>query len=225
MGNVDNKILLEHLNKLKYLSNYVLSETAKYHPVIDGVDEYDKLPENIFLGNHQINEDDPEIPDTENIGGDEMNQEVPEEPSIDKPEVNMVANQDLSIDSNQTTNTDILQNQIIQTNIEAMKKLNQKIKELELSLDNVNSVSKNLQKEVEEVREPSNVEKLVNKKQDSHPFYYGLNDMWKDNWFQGRRDETSERGIIKIADNKYVADFDDLPKYSQHDIKNSFNSY
>jgi hypothetical protein len=55
--------------------------------------------------------------------------------------------------------------------------------------------------------------------------YYGLNDMWKGNWFQARRDDLGEKGMKQLDDGSYVADFDELPKLTTQEIKDSFNSY
>ena len=130
----------------------------------------------------------------------------------------------------QEPSADDLQNEIIKQNIEVMKQLNQKVKDLEsgidkLSMQNDALTMKNqdLEKDVEEVREPTNVEKLVSKKEDSHPYYYGLNDMWDGNWFQARRDELGERGMKKLEDGSYIADFDEINKMSDFELDKSFN--
>jgi hypothetical protein len=106
-----------------------------------------------------------------------------------------------------------------------MKQLNQKIGDLERMAQQLSAQNMKMEKEVDEVREPTNVEKLVQRKDDSHPYYYGLNDMWEGNWFQARRDELGEKGIKKMDDGSYVADFDELPHMSSHDVKDSFNDY
>jgi len=120
---------------------------------------------------------------------------------------------------------DKIQNDIIKTNINVMKQLNQKITDLETLVNNVNAEHERLQKEVEEVREPTNVEKLMSRKQDSHPYYYNLNDMWKGNWFQARRDEFQDGGMKQTEDGSYIADFDKLPTLSRESVKQSFDEY
>ena len=131
-----------------------------------------------------------------------------------------------------TPSPDELQNEIIKKNIDVMKQLNQKIDDLESGINNLNMQNQDLafktqemEKEVEEVREPTNVEKLMTKKEDSHPYYYGLNDMWEGNWFQARRDELGERGMKQMDDGSYVADFDEIDQFSDQQIKDSFDKY
>jgi len=118
-----------------------------------------------------------------------------------------------------------IQNEIIKQNIEVMKQLNAKITDLEKGIEILKVQSDVLAKDVDEVREPTNVEKLMSKKEDSHPYYYGLNDMWKNNWFQARRDELKEKGMKQLPDGSYIADFDQLPQFNNIDIKDSFDNY
>ncbi len=132
----------------------------------------------------------------------------------------------------QTPSPDELQNEIIQKNIDVMRQLNQKIEDLEVGIDQLNVQNQEMvfktqemEKEVEEVREPTNVEKLMTKKEDSHPYYYGLNDMWKGNWFQARRDETGDKGMKELDDGSYVADFDEMDQMNDMEIKDSFDNY
>jgi hypothetical protein len=80
-----------------------------------------------------------------------------------------------------------------------------------------------LNAEVEEVREPTNGEKLMSKKDVSYPFYYNLNDVWKGNWFEKNREEENEKGIRELPDGTFIADFDDLPEFSKTDIEQSFS--
>jgi hypothetical protein len=127
---------------------------------------------------------------------------------------------------------DELQNDIIKQNIEVMRQLNDKVQNLEsginqLNMQNSQLMAKNaeMEKEVEEVREPTNVEKLTSRKEDSHPYYYGLNDMWKGNWFQARRDELGERGMKQLDDGSYVADFDEMQQFTDQEINDSFDKY
>lgn len=159
----------------------------------------------------------PEIPDE--VPSPEMGDEaIPtEEPPMEAP-------------VEAQPNPDELQNDIIKKNIEVMKQLNQKIDSLEAGIDNLSMQNQELSfkseemaKDVEEVREPTNVEKLMSKKVDSHPYYYGLNDMWDGNWFQGRRDELGDRGMKQMDDGSYVADFDEMNQLNDIEIKDSFD--
>jgi len=88
-----------------------------------------------------------------------------------------------------------------------------------------------LSADVEEVREPTDSEKLMNKTEVSYPYYFNLNDFWKDNWFDQKRAQNNginggdaeQQGMKELPDGTYVADFDDLPQKSKIDVQNSFN--
>jgi hypothetical protein len=129
----------------------------------------------------------------------------------------------------ETEGVDEIQNEIIKHNLEAMKSLHAEIEGLNGISVALNAKLDQLTSEVEEVREPSNTEKLMNKKNVSYPYYFNLNDMWSGSSFSERRDGESgggvetEKGIRELPDGTYVADFDDLPQKSQIDVQNSFN--
>jgi hypothetical protein len=118
---------------------------------------------------------------------------------------------------------DHLQNDIIKSNIEAMKSIHDQLASLNATVEALNAESKAMKADVEEVREPSNTEKLMSKKNVSYPFYFNLNDFWKGNWFTDEREKQHERGINELPDGSFVADFDDLPQKSKIDVQNSFN--
>ena len=118
---------------------------------------------------------------------------------------------------------DQLQNDIIKSNIEAMKSIHDQLASLNATVDALNAESKAMKADVEEVREPTNTEKLMSKKNVSYPFYFNLNDFWKGNWFTEEREKQHERGINELPDGSFVADFDDLPQKSKIDVQNSFN--
>ncbi|MFW6273176.1 MAG: hypothetical protein ACOC2U_05295 [bacterium] len=124
---------------------------------------------------------------------------------------------------------DELQNQIIKYNVEMLKTINNDLKDLKSSIDYLNSRYDQLHSDVEEVREPTNVEKLERKKDVSYPYYFQLNEFWKDNWFQKRNGGTSSNfedeitGMRKLPDGTYIADLDDLPEKSHIDIEKSFH--
>lgn len=236
--------LKEHISRIMSKSKYVL-ESPSYRAVID--DDYGSYDDPTTLmggpqpvdGNSPLREADPLPNDDE--GGDEMGGEQPQD---DVPEVGGSPDEIPSPEGEPemgapvmggevtTPSPDELQNEIIKKNIDVMKQLNQKIEDLEMSVNQLNSqnqetIAQNieLKKDVEEVREPTNVEKLMSRKEDSHPYYYGLNDMWKGNWFQARRDDLGEKGMKQLEDGSYVADFDELPMLTTQEIKDSFNSY
>ena len=118
---------------------------------------------------------------------------------------------------------DTLQNDIIKSNIEAMKSIHDQLASLNATVQSLNKQSEVLKAEVEEVREPSNTEKLMSKKNVSYPYYFNLNDFWNGNWFTEERNKQQERGINELPDGTFVADFDDLPQKSKIDVQNSFN--
>jgi hypothetical protein len=238
--------LKEHIERIVSKTNYVL-ESPSYKAIID--DDYSSYDDpNKFMGgpdpvngNSPLREEDP-LPDEEvpapepEMGGEEeaipspVAGEPAEEPVGDvpaEPVVGQAADEPLA-EPQQTP--DQLQNDIIKQNIDVMRQLNSKIEDLESGIDQLNmqnnqlvAKSMEMEKEVEEVREPTNVEKLMSRKEDSHPYYYGLNDMWKGNWFQARRDEEQERGLKQMDDGSYVADFDSMPQFNDQEIKDSFD--
>jgi len=239
--------LKEHIGRILSKTNYVL-ESPSYKAIID--DDYNSYDDpNEFMGgpnpvdgNSPLREEDP-LPDEEIPAPDEevpapedqaipspVDAEPTDVPAEDLPAEPMVGQAADAPVPDEQKSSDEMQNDIIKQNIEVMRQLNSKIESLEagvdqLNMQNVTLLQKNaeMEKEVEEVREPTNVEKLMTKKEDSHPYYYGLNDMWEGNWFQARRDETGEKGMKQMDDGSYVADFDSMPQFSDQDIKDSFD--
>jgi len=124
-------------------------------------------------------------------------------------------------DPAQEVNT--IQNDIIKSNIEAMKSIHDKLESLDSTVKGLDSKFATLSNEVEEVREPTNTEKLMSKKNVSYPYYFNLNDFWSGNWFNEQRSKENEKGINELPDGTFVADFDDLPQKSKIDVQNSFN--
>lgn len=228
------RTLSEHIQRIKYLNGYGKINEATYS-LVDGIDEDDEMPFKTpqpnapadLEGGEDITNNEPsnlgageDVPTPEN--GDSLDDTPEGDEGIGEPEVNV----DVPMDAAEEESTpDEIQNEIIRSNIEVMKQLSQKIDSLESMAKQLTVQNFKMAKEVEEVREPTNVEKLVNKKQDSHPYYMGLNDLWKGNWFQARRDETDERGMKQTEDGQYIADFDDLPHASSNEIKKSFEEF
>ena len=121
---------------------------------------------------------------------------------------------------------DEVQNDIIKLQLSAMEKMHGKLDSMERQFNEFQAKMAEFDRDVEEVREPSNEEKLANKKQDSYPFKYNLNDMWKDNWFMARQDQFEKelpKGITKIDDDTYIGDFNSFPKLTDNEINDSFN--
>jgi hypothetical protein len=107
--------------------------------------------------------------------------------------------------------------------LDALKKMSDKIEDLGGAVDSLNQRMVIYGDEVEKVREPSDMEKFENRKIDSSPYYYNLNDLWDKDNFKARMDQFS-KGYVKTEDG-YVADFDDLPKLAPHEVKASFDDF
>jgi hypothetical protein len=120
---------------------------------------------------------------------------------------------------------DDVQNDIIKHNIAAMQSIDDQLKSLNATVDGLNSKLEALNADVEEVREPTNTEKLMNKTNVSYPYYFNLNDFWSGNWFNEKRNAEHEKGVRELPDGTFIADFDDLPQKSKTDVQNSFNEY
>lgn len=203
-----------HIKKILHKSDYILSETAKYHPVLDEVENDDILPDEISK-----NIDSPEDKSNDDIEigndavGDNTNVE-PQQDAILEPTPKMSEPQEVP-DTQESI--DKVQNEILKLNLETMKKVQTEIDSLNSKLDELSNSVGILNQDVEEVKEPTDIEKLTSRKIDSHPYYMNLNDMWYDGAFQGRRDQFEEKNMKKLDDGTYIADFDT--------IKSEFNNY
>ena len=232
--------LKEHIEKIMSKTEYVL-ESPSYKAIIDDdFGAYDDPNEfmggvNPVDGTSPLREVDPipgeeeeESPlgdvEMEAIGGEEAPEETPvDDVPVDEPVDVAPEPVPTPEPEPERPDPDEIQNEIIKQNIDIMKQLNSKIENLEAGIDNLAMQNAELNKDVEEVREPTNVEKMVQRKDDSHPYYYGLNDMWEGNWFQARRDELGERGMRELEDGSYIADFDEMPQHNDQEIKDSFH--
>ena len=218
-----------HLRKILYRNDYIIGESPRYRPLVSDGEEFDNVP---ILTNEAGEQEDAEIP-----GGGS----APAEPSNDQPvgmddapvpeyaETGETAGGGMPPVGDEmpmeepTEGINDIQNDIIKHNIEAMKGIHGELKTLEDSVNSLNAQLEKLNADVEEVREPTNSEKLMSKKNVSYPYYFNLNDFWKGNWFNEKRDEAMEKGIRELPDGSFVADFDDLPDVSKIDVQNSFN--
>jgi hypothetical protein len=145
---------------------------------------------------------------------------------LENPEAGAPVNpmgDEMGMNADPAQEVDQLQNDIIKSNIEAMKSIHDQLESLNATVEALNAESQAMKADVEEVREPTNTEKLMSKKNVSYPFYFNLNDFWKGNWFTEERQKQQERGINELPDGTFVADFDDLPQKSKIDVQNSFN--
>ena len=201
-----------------------INEEVKYNKVSENEQDFDTVPDNIYAtqSGYPVPQNQSLTMEEENPGEEEKNpNETPPEPIPDEG-----GEEDMERD--ETVNE--LQNEIIKNNIEILKSIHTKIDELNTTVINLNTRLNDLDKHVEEVREPTNVEKLVKQKDVSYPYYFNLNDFWKGNWFEKHNgDGTMNTGntgggsIRQLPDGTYVADFDNLPKKSFIDIEKSFH--
>lgn len=222
----------EHVDRMKYLFKYSLNEAS--YTLVDGIDEDDSVPEEIWSepssvspvspSNSNVMEDEEPQMDNEGLPVEDpaMGEFPEEEMPIEEPMGDEMGMEEPMPEEPAAPSADEIQNDILKSSISAMQKMNDELNTLESTLGMLNSKIDGLNKEVEEVREPTNVEKLMSKKEDSHPFYYNLNDMWDGNSFQARRQVEDSEGMKQTEDGSYVADFDSLPKYTDQEVDDSF---
>ena len=222
-----SKLFEEGLRKFKYRVDYKVNESPKYRPLVNAGEEFDMLPQTNEAGEQEDapipgggqvppapSNDQPvgtEAPEPAFAQGEEPAPEGGELP----PEGEEVAPAEPEVDE--------IQNEIIKHNIEAMKSIHDQLEGLNQMTQQLNAQLKVLTADVEEVREPSNSEKLMSKTNVSYPYYFNLNDFWSGNWFNEKREKELSKGIKELPDGSYVADFDDLPQKSKIDVQNSFN--
>lgn len=240
-NNKKSLLFEEEIKKIKYRFDYKINESPRYKPLVGDNEEFDELPLTNEAGEQ---EDAPkpeggETPPTPSTGepvgvtepkapvpsfskSDDNNAPAGEEPSV--PEAPVPATEAPAPE------VDDIQNEIIKHNIEAMKNIHNQLKGLNDMTQQLNAKLSTLTADVEEVREPSNAEKLINKKNVSYPYYFNLNDLWTGNWFDQQREKelsggVNNKGMNKLPDGTFIADFDDLPQKSKIDIQNSFNEF
>jgi hypothetical protein len=208
----------EHINRLKYKINYGINEAPIYQKITEddfGTD--DTLPDQFMQAEPQpVSPDSSEaaMPASGATAPAPAPAGVPPTPEgMPQPEMGMQPEQSV----------DKVQNDIIRQNLNTMEMIHNKLEQLEMMVQNLNQEHTKLNAEVEEVREPTNGEKLMSKKNVSYPFYYNLNDVWKGNWFEENREKENEKGIRELPDGTFIADFDDLPEFSKTDIEQSFS--
>jgi hypothetical protein len=227
-----NKTINEHVDRLKYLSGYKINE-AKYS-LVDNLEEDDVVPDDVFKSPQPVSGVD------SNVHEDEEDLEQPEaqadavpaeEPAMDMggeeevaaaPEMGMEEPMAEPMPEPEQPSVEDIQNDILKKSVSAMEKMNSQLANLENIYNVLNQKIDTLGGEVEQVKEPTNVEKLEARKEDSHPFYMNMNDMWNGNTFQARQQVEDSYGMRKLDDGTYVADFDKLPKYNEQEIKDSF---
>ena len=243
-----DKLFEEQLRKIKYRYDYKINESPKYRPLVDNNEEFDNLPVELYNTSDGLPV--PASPSFTNEAGDQEDAPKPEgseppAPSNDQP-IDREATQppidstagiapptttapvnpmgaDINASIQPVKKVDDIQNDIIKHNIAAMQSINDQLEGLNTTVQGLNSKLEALNADVQEVREPTNSEKLMNKTNVSYPYYFNLNDFWQGNSFNERNGK--EKGIRELPDGTYIADFDDLPKSSKIDIQNSFSQY
>jgi hypothetical protein len=219
-----------HINEILFRSNYRINESPKYHQVIGDDEEFDEFPSEISEDNEEIP---PIKPPTEPIDPSQS-PEAPIQSTDPNPAMDVDPNNmsDMPIDfdpnnptgdnfiDNEPTVNDI-QNEIIKDNIETMKYIHNQMKELDNYMKNIDTKLTVLSSEVEEVRAPTNGEKLMKQKNVSYPYHYNLNDYWGNSPVEEK--ENFGQGIKKMDDGTFIADFDDLRK--NMNIDKTFNEY
>ena len=230
----------ENLRKIKHRTEYKINESPRYRSLINDDEEFDNIPD-ANIGNHvghganfntMVGEQEGDEGETSNIStspkkakpesGEDMLE--PPMPAYAENEKNTPSAEAGINEPTSQPDVDVIQNEIIRHNIEAMKSIQMELENLNNTVNGLNTKLATLNADVEEVREPTNAEKLMKKTSVSYPYYFNLNDFWNDNWFAKKRDDAREKGIRELPDGTYIADFDDLPKDSKTDIQRSFNS-
>jgi hypothetical protein len=214
----------DHIKKILSKTSYIMNEAT--FSLVDNLEEDDTIPDEVYTepkpvtaGDSTVFEAGEETPPEGEIPPPEgdvppIDGEVPAEDPL-APEVAP----EMAAEPQQTP--DQVQNDILKLNISAMAKMQNVINDLDLTIEKLNMKVNAYGAEVEEVREPTNVEKLVAKKEDSHPYNYNLNDLWNGNSFQARM-EVENKGITQLEDGTYEANFDDIAKHTDQEVMHSF---
>lgn len=240
MANEKQTVLSEeYLRKFRHRAGYVINESPKYRPLVNDDEEFDNIPMLTTEAGEQEDAPKPEGQVPPAPSNDVPQGETPESPvpafdagadpmggdpmgAQQDPMANPMGNPD-PMGANPENQVDDIQNEIIKHNIEAMKSIHDQLESLNSTIQGLNTKVDGLSADVEEVREPTNSEKLMSKTNVSYPYYFNLNDFWQGNWFNEKRDSAQEKGIKELPDGTYVADFDDLPQKSKMDVQKSFN--
>jgi hypothetical protein len=241
---MSTKTIKEHIERIKYVSKYRINETPKYKNLI-GDSNIDMLPEYLMKEEGEENPEnsnnplpDPNAaPDPNAVGGAPAGgSPAPETPAPAPTPQPIPSNTNVDITTAPSTqpapeiggidgmnggSVQSTEKRVMELQIDALRKMSQKIEDLGSTVDNLNQRLEMYSTEVDKVREPSDMEKFNERKLDSSPYYFNLNDLWKGDDFKSRMDQFS-KGYVKTEDG-YIADFDDLNKLSPHEVKASFD--
>lgn len=206
----------KHIEKILFKSSYKINEDVKYNKIdssyFDDDDDFSNL----------IGEDEEGEEDNEDLVDDKLPQEESSEESEELPEEEPISLEDEQPEESSEKSVDLIQNEIIKSTISTMNMIHGKLKDLENNINLLNDKYGKLQADVDEVKEPTNQEKLETRTQDSYPFYKNLDDVWKTERFDNI---TSDDGVIRLKDGTYVALYDNLGDLHSGDINRSFYDY
>lgn len=206
----------KHIEKILFRSSYKINEDVKYNKIDSSYFEQDDDFSNL------IDEDEEGGEDNEELVDDEIQQEESPEQTEELPEEEPISLEDEQPEESSEKSVDLIQNEIIKSTISTMNMIHGKLKDLEDNVNSLNGKYEKLQADVDDVKEPTNQEKLESRTQDSYPFYKNLNDVWKTERSDGI---TSEDGVLKLKDGTYVALYDNLGDLHSGDINKSFYEY
>lgn len=225
----------KHIEKILHKSNYKINNGIAYNRIYES-------PYSINIDDMYINEDDEddevvELDNTENNDETNSNQDdASNSDDIDSEDVddsNTENNAD-DTDTNNEVNSEIdvikQHNDIIKSTLKNLKDVYSKIgdidmfiRDMESKIENIsNSTHKNqqtldyLSKTVEEMREPTNKEKLEKAKFDSAPFSNNMNDIWGSKKY-------ITNNIMKLKDGTFIGVFDNFENINN--INDSFYEY
>lgn len=211
----------KHIDKMLKLSNYRINESS--YSLINGGSVYDEIPSltneiNEPGGDDKDKTPEQDIPPTGPLGNEKPLPEIP-----------------VDIEPQNNTKIDELQNEIIRNNVEILKSLNNNIEQLSKSFDLLSNKVNDLSLDVDEVREPTDYEKLMSKKDVSYPYSYNLSDLWDGSWFNKKQgfevgknvnvgfSDTNDK-IRKLPDGSYIASLNDMDDMSDIDVNRSFDT-
>ena len=206
----------KHIEKILFRSSYKINEDVKYNKIDSSYFEQDDDFSNL------IDEDEEGEEDNEELVDDEIQQEESPEQTEELPEEEPISLEDEQPEESSEKSVDLIQNEIIKSTISTMNMIHGKLKDLENNVNSLNDKYGKLQADVDDVKEPTNQEKLESRTQDSYPFYKNLNDVWKTERSNGI---TSNDGVLKLKDGTYVALYDNLGDLHSGDINKSFYEY
>ena len=206
----------KHIEKILFRSSYKINEDVKYNKIDSSYFEQDDEYSNL------IGEDEEGEEDNEELVDDELPQEESPEQSEELPEEEPISLEDEQPEESSEKNVDLIQNEIIKSTISTMNMIHSKLKDLENNVNSLNDKYGKLQADVDDVKEPTNQEKLESRTKDSYPFYKNLNDVWRTERSDGI---TSDDGVLKLKDGTYVALYDNLGDLHSGDINKSFYEY